>query len=117
MDGKIQNPQAFAEIHFDPKTGWSLSLAGHGNLRRYWSHVHFENDPNWGKELWTLFVELETQPSPEQSVYRVKVFFMAPEAPHHFLQPGRKFKLCVGEMVKATGVIIGLADARHEAEV
>jgi hypothetical protein len=103
MPSDNDNPKALAEIVFEQ--GWDLSSAGTANPLRYWSHAHFEDDPNWGREHWTLFVELEKPPEPSQNTYRAKVFFMAPTAPHHFLRPGQKFDLCVGPMIKARGVI------------
>jgi len=103
MPHPIRNPAAIAEITFDQS--WNLSPAGTSNPLRYWSHIHFENDPNWGKEHWTLFVELEKAPEPNQKTYIANVFFMAPTAPHHLLQPGHKFDSCVGPMVKAYGVV------------
>ncbi len=103
MANDIENPKALAEITFDD--AWNLSPAGTANPLRYWCHVHFEDDPNWGKEHWTLFVELDRAPEPQQRVYLAKVFFMAPTAPHHFLRVGHKFSLCVGPMIKARGVI------------
>ena len=99
----LNPPEAMAEIRFEQ--GWNLTPAGTANPLRYWSHVHFEDDPKWGQELWTLFVELDKAPEPQQQVYLAKVFFMAPKAPHHFFRPGQKFDLCVGPMVKAHGVI------------
>ncbi len=59
----------------------------------------------WGKELWTLFVELDKAPEHNQTVYLAKIFFLAPNAPYHFLQPSQKFDLCVGSMVMAHGVV------------
>ena len=99
----MKTPEALAEITFDQ--GWNLSFAGTANALRYWAHVHFENDPKWGQELWTLFVELDVPPVEGQKVFTAKVYFVAPTAPHHCLQPERKFDLCVGEVVKARGVI------------
>jgi hypothetical protein len=94
---------AFAEINFNQD--WNLSPAGTDSNLRYWAHVHFENDPQWGKDLWTLFVELDAPPIKGQKLYRAKIYFVAPNAPDHLLRPERKFKLCVGETYKAKGVI------------
>ncbi len=103
MPENTKNPIALAEITFD--SGWNLSPAGTANPLQYWSHAHFEDDPNWGKEHWTLFVELDRPPTPERRVYLAKVFFVAPTAPHHLLRAGHRFDLCVGPMVKAQGFI------------
>jgi hypothetical protein len=102
----INTPEAIAEITFDQ--GWNLSSAGTAKALRYWAHVHFENDLKCGQELWTLFVELNAAPVEGQKVYTAKVYFVAPTAPHHYLQPERKFELCVGEVLKARGVIKSL---------
>lgn len=103
MQNDFENPKVLAEITF--RDGWNLTPAGTANPFRYWSHVHFEKDSNWGKELWTLFIELERTPEPSRRVHLAKVFFMAPEAPHHLLRAGHKFALCVGPLVKAHGII------------
>ncbi len=95
--------EARAKIRFDQ--GWNLTPAGTSHPLRYWSHVHFEDDPKWGQELWTLFVELDSEPAPLQKDFTARIFFMAPTAPHVFLRIGQKFNLCVGPMVKAHGVI------------
>jgi len=108
MPDPLQNPAAIADLVFDGN--WNLSPAGTSNPLRYWSHVHFENDPNWGKEHWTLFVELEEAPEANQKTFTAKIFFVAPKAPHQFLQPGQKFVLCVGPIVKAHGIIRELLD-------
>jgi hypothetical protein len=97
------NLGAIADLQF--QNGWNLSPAGTANPLRYWSHVHFNDDPKWGQETWTLFVELDNPPCPQQQVYRARVFFMAPMAPHHFLQVGQEFDLCVGIVVKAHGIV------------
>ena len=99
----MNNTKAVAEITFEK--GWNLSCAGTANSLCYWAHIHFENDPKWGQELWTLFVELDAPPSEGIKVYTARVYFMAPTAPHNSLQPGRKFDLCVGDVVKAHGVV------------
>ncbi len=99
----LNSPEATAEIRFEQ--GWNLTPAGTTNPLCYWSHVHFEGDPKWGKELWTLFVALDKAPELHQQVYHAKIFFMAPNAPHHFFRPGQKFELCVGPKVKAQGVV------------
>lgn len=104
----MNTPSAFAELRFDER--WNLSPAGTANPLRYWANVHFKDDPNWGKELWTLFVELDEAPADGKRIYTAKVFFMAPPAPHHYLRPGAEFELCVGEIVKARGVIKSLAE-------
>lgn len=88
---------------------WNFSQAGVGGPLRYWAHVHFENDPLWGKETWTLFVELTEAPTTGRKKYDAKIFFMSPDAPHEFLRVGQKFTLGAGDRVMATGVVTALA--------
>jgi hypothetical protein len=103
MNQTLNHPEAKAEICFHE--GWNLTPAGRSNPNEYWSHIHFDGDPKWGQELWTLFVELDKPPEPNQQVYLAKIFFLSPKAPSHFLRPGQKFELCIGKIVKAHGVI------------
>jgi hypothetical protein len=103
QDQMRKNPEAIAELQFEG--GWNLSPAGTVNPLRYWSHVHFKNDPKWGREIWTLFVELQGEPVAGQRMYQAKIFFIAPGAPQHFFRIGQEFDLCVGSIVKGHGVI------------
>lgn len=82
MDQTIDTPRALAEIHFQNE--WNLPGASDIHPLRYWAHVHFEDDPKWGKERWTLFIELEKPPESGAQVYLATIFFVAPSAPFHF---------------------------------
>ena len=101
-----QNPTALAELVFDDN--WNLSPAGTASPLRYWAHVHFKDAPNRGKELWTLFVDLNEAPTEGKKTYIAEVSFMAPPAPHHYLKPNAEFNLFVGDILKARGIIKSL---------
>lgn len=103
QNSTFNTPTAIAEIRFSQ--GWNLTPAGTVNPLRYWAHVHFKDDPRWGQETWTLFVELTKAPEQQQRIYLAKIFFMAPKAPSQFLTPDQEFDLCVGSVVKAHGVV------------
>jgi len=110
----MTKPTSIAEICFPSEQGWNLPSASHINPLRFWANIHFEEDLDWGKKLWTVFVEPETAPIPKQIKYTAKIFFIAPDAPHHFLKAGNKFMLCIGNLpeapAKATGLIISCLD-------
>jgi hypothetical protein len=106
----MSNPTGIAEISFPPDQGWNLPSAGRGNPLEFWSHIHFEDDLDWGKKLWTVFVELETAPIPKQSKYVVKICFFVDQAPHHFIEAGKHFELRIGNLAnvpaRAAGIIV-----------
>ena len=106
----MSNPTGIAEINFPTDQGWNLPTAGRSNPLEYWSHIHFEEDLDWGKKLWTVFLELETAPIPKQNKYFAKICFFVDQAPHHFIEAGKKFELCIGNLAhvpaRATGIII-----------
>ena|SRR5665213_111862 len=99
--------KALAEISVDPKRGWVLPTFGSKKpLRfRYWAHVHFEKDPTWGQQTWTLLVDLENEPDVIDGYIEATVYFMAPNAPINLLEEGAKFELVCGESHYAHGVI------------
>jgi hypothetical protein len=109
----MNRPEAYAEISLEPNNIWNLSPAGTAHPLRYWAHLRSENDRRREPEFWTLFVELEAPPRAEQTIYSAKVFFMAPDAPHHLLQPGWNFELSVGDIIKARGVVKDLENQPH----
>ena len=106
----MSNPTGIAEISFPPDQGWNLPTAGRGNALEFWSHIHFEKDLNWGKKLWTVFIEPETAPTPTQFKYTVRIFFFVEAAPQHFIEAGNRFDLRIGNLAgvpaRACGVII-----------
>lgn len=100
----LSNPLSVtAELCFEEE--WNLAPAGTASPLRYWSHVHFDGDLNWGKEIWTLLIELDKPPQKSQRVFKVKVFFLSPNAPINFLKQGQQFNLCVGSIIKCRGII------------
>ena len=106
----MNNPTGIAEIIFPAGQGWNLPSAGRGNPLEFWSHIHFKEDLEWGKKLWTVFIEPEIAPTKEQFKYVAKISFFASEAPHHLIEAGKGFDLCIGNLpgipTKANGVII-----------
>jgi|ERR1035438_9820293 hypothetical protein len=106
----MNNPIGIAEISFPPNQGWNLPTAGRGNPLEFWSHIHSEKDLDWGKKLWTVFIEPPVAPIPTQFKYTVKISFFVDSAPHHFIEAGNRFALCIGNLAevppRASGVII-----------
>jgi hypothetical protein len=106
----MSNPIGIAEICLPQDQSWNLPTAGRGNPLEFWAHIHFEADLDWGKKLWTVFIEPETQPKPDQNKYTVKICFFAEQAPQHLIEAGEKFELRIGNLAHvpalATGVII-----------
>jgi len=99
--------RATAQIVFDPKKGWVLPTFGSKktNQFRYWAHVHFENDPMWGKQTWTLLIDLDKEPDLKAENFEALVYFMSPEAPQQLLEKGAKFELLCGENYYTQGFI------------
>ena len=106
----MNNPTGIAEICFPADQDWNLPTVGRGNPLEFWSHIHFEKDLDWGKKLWTVFIEPQTAPAPKQSKYTVKISFFVEKAPHYFIEVGNRFDLHIGNLAgisaRASGVII-----------
>jgi hypothetical protein len=90
--------KALAEIAIDPKRGWILPGFGtkKPDMIRFQAWVHFEKDEAWGKQTWTLLLDMPRMPEPTALSAEATVYFLADEAPHHLLEEGAKFELLHG---------------------
>lgn len=68
----------------------------------YFAPVHFEGDPTWPNEAWSLVVKQLT--GDDADTYPIR--FLVPEAPHYLLKRGARFTLYEGRKAVATGVIV-----------
>jgi len=101
----MKRRKAIAEIKIDKSRGWVLPTFGSNRPHRYWGHAHFEGDPSWKKELWTLIVDLDGPPDVQAENATATVFFMAQEAPQHLIQVGAKFDLSCEDNPYTSGVV------------
>jgi len=99
--------KAIADIIVDTRKGWALPTFGSKKPSqfRYWAHAHFEKDPTWGEQTWTLLVDLEKSPDTNADHVEATVYFMSPNAPDELLEEGAKFELVCGENYYTSGVI------------
>jgi hypothetical protein len=109
----MKQRKAIAEIFVDPKRGWVLP--GFGSKKpdrfRYQAYVHFEKDESWGKQTWTLLVDLAAMPTQGAHSVEATIYFMVPEAPQHLLEAGAKFELLHGENHYTHGIIKRVIEA------
>lgn len=68
----------------------------------YFAPVHFDGDPTWPNEAWSLVVKQPSEDDP--GTYPIR--FLVPEAPHHLLKRGARFTLYEGPRAVATGIIV-----------
>lgn len=101
----MKERRAIVEITVESHDGWTLPRFGSKTPHRYWAHVHFENDPTWGKETWTLIVDPEQHPVDPAGPVSAKVHFFVPSAPQELIQEGAKFELLCGESHYGHGII------------
>jgi hypothetical protein len=106
----MKHRKARAEIKVDKNSGWKLPIFGSKNPRRYWAHAHFEGDPSWEKEIWTLIVDLDCPPPSMDDTVTATIYFMAEDAPHDLIQEAAKFTLSCEDNVYTSGVVTCILD-------
>ena len=93
----MKTRRTLADIEIDGQRGWVLPSAGTRPFR-YWAWAHFATDPTWGQKTWTLWLDFDEQPDLAREKVTAVVYFVAPDAPHHVIEPGVDFALFCGQV-------------------